>query len=113
MTSNKFKKKRRAELFADQGGKCHWCGEAMLMPESYPPGGLREPRLCTLDHLFDRYDPRRWMAQNLGARYVAACLECNEGRGAARHDEIKKSGNFEEIVRRLTWLRQNVEAWAR
>lgn len=112
MTSNEFKKRRRTDLFAEQGGKCHWCGEDMLMPACYPVGGTQDPRLCTLDHLFDRYDPRRW-ANTAGARYVAACLECNQNRGAARHAEMKQRGNFEETLRRLAWLRQNVEAWAR
>jgi len=36
------------------------------------------PTMCTLDHLYDKLDPRR--AAGKQNTRVAACLECNEKR---------------------------------
>lgn len=82
--SNPQKTKRRAALFVQQSGLCHWCGCAMSFPAVYPKldKGQKLPvDLCTLDHLRDRFDPLRRKQGRGEQRYVAACWQCNNDRG--------------------------------
>lgn len=82
------KKKRRAKLFREQSGLCHWCRQPMRM--LHVEGGDQPPDLCTLDHLRDRFDPARRQPANGEKRLVAACFKCNNDRGAKRQAEISK-----------------------
>jgi hypothetical protein len=78
--SSRWKRRRRRELFAEQQGKCYWCDR--------PCREVTKSRLpddaATLDHLFDRFDPRRHMPPQGQKRYVMACHRCNHDRGTAR-----------------------------
>lgn len=78
----KFIQRRRAALFELQHGDCYWCHKPMVMLEVYPRGPVG-PTVCTLDHLFDRADPRRRVHKNGQSSYVAACWQCNHDRGRA------------------------------
>jgi hypothetical protein len=74
------KRKRRDNLYWRQGGRCFYCAETMEngpYPAQMPPGGP-SPRLCTVENLIDRNDPRRG---TIPGRWVAACYECNFTRG--------------------------------
>lgn len=81
MSGGEYKKRRRAQLFHQQHGRCHWCCQPMTLPELYPPDGRLAPDICTLDHLFDRTNPCRSNVTHGIPRYVAACHSCNQDRG--------------------------------
>jgi len=75
------RKRARAKHYEAQGGKCYWCGCQMYLPEVYPPEPKKVPKnLCTLDHMLHRFD----RGPGIIGAYVAACLSCNEKRGAER-----------------------------
>jgi hypothetical protein len=74
-----FHKRRRNEMFNEQHGDCYWCHNPMTLLHDHPPGP-ENPDGCTLDHLFDRTDPRRRKHKNGRVAYVAACWRCNNIR---------------------------------
>lgn len=82
MSTSARKKKRRADLFRENDGKCHWCGCQTVLPEEsgiFPHA--QEPRnLATIDHLYDRFDERRG-GQGV---WVLACKRCNNRRSNLR-----------------------------
>lgn len=76
-------KRRRAELYQQQGGKCFWCQGQMRQLKT--DGGPFPDDLCTLDHLRNRYHPGRLEPTTGETRYVAACYACNHRRGRESH----------------------------
>lgn len=74
----------RNQRFDEQGGKCYYCGCAMLREMQHRQGGGQPWYLCTLEHLTDRLDPRRWdkNEDDSPQRYAAACARCNQARSA-------------------------------
>jgi 5-methylcytosine-specific restriction endonuclease McrA len=82
-------KRRRRELFHAQGGCCHWCKEPMRLIEDNPGGGCPKD-MATIDHLRDRFHPERRQPPRGEERYVAACWNCNNKRGAVRQAELGK-----------------------
>lgn len=106
--SGKRHAKRRAVLFQEQGGLCHWCKQPMqllTMPEQPKSMPLD---LCTIDHLRDRFDPARREVARGERRLVAACWDCNHKRGVER--EAERLG----IGRNLVWrARKGLGAYAR
>ena len=96
MSTAKHKRQTLA-LYWRQNGRCHWCECDMLPPG--PDGATKKkrvnPRLCTLDHLDDRFSSER--GKHAGEfRRVAACWQCNQDRGAESQIRI---GN-KELSRR-------------
>lgn len=84
------KRQKRAALFAQQRGLCHWCQQPMIFQDWVPPG-TQLANTCTLDHLRDKFDPLRRMRPTCGERrLVAACYSCNQDRGAARVAEMQQ-----------------------
>ena len=80
--SHSYKKRRRAELYKEQGGDCYWCHQPMVLLEQYPADGILSDEICTLDHLFDRLHPERLAnVPPKTQRWVAACYGCNQTRG--------------------------------
>ena len=63
----------RAELYARQGGICHYCERAMTLRTFTVQQSALEPRDATVEHLVPRVLGGRDTPQNL----VAACHECN------------------------------------
>lgn len=84
MTTNAKIKRQRERLFQEQGGLCYWCERPMVLPERYPESGIPPADHCTLDHLRDRFNPKR-REKNIHRerRRVAACSECNYERSRA------------------------------
>lgn len=70
--------------YDEQNGKCFYCGCQMLREMPYRSGGGQPWYLCTLEHLTDRLDPRRWdkNTDDSAQRYAAACARCNHARSA-------------------------------
>lgn len=70
--------------FDEQDGKCFYCGVEMLKEMEYRPRQGQPWYLCTLEHLTDRLDPRRWdkNEDDSPQRYAAACARCNHARSA-------------------------------
>lgn len=84
------RKRKRAKLWREQEGRCKWCNVPMTHWNDYASDpGKRTPEmqklLATIDHLRDRYDPKRWDGNpNDEKRWVLACWECNHKRGCER-----------------------------
>ena len=87
-TNNSFRKNRRIRLYKEQKGLCIICEEPMLDPETYEygNGGKMHPDACTIEHLYDRYDPRRSVIR--GNTLAAAHYKCNHERGSERHKAL-------------------------
>lgn len=74
-------KRRRRRLFLEQGGRCFWCNEVMILMNIIPPEfwkdhkkrGTFPRRLCTIDHI-------RGQDKRITLRLVAACFYCNNER---------------------------------
>lgn len=75
------RKIKKRKLFELQKGLCYWCNEPMIYPDDGPKrGGKQPPKLCTLEHLNDRFSPIRETNLDIG-NTVVACYECNHKRG--------------------------------
>lgn len=74
----------RNQRFDEQGGLCYYCKSPMLKDMPHRSGGGQPWFLCTLEHLTDRLDPRRWdkNEDDSPQRYAAACARCNHARSA-------------------------------
>ncbi len=89
-------RRRRTALYHQQGGKCHWCGCEMILLDPAPCIG-QPTNLATVDHLYDRLDPRRQIPPSgPEQRWVAACRECNHKRGR----ESQSAQPIEDLRRR-------------
>jgi hypothetical protein len=74
--------RKKATLFAEQNGRCHWCRGAMVMPDPEIPPERHPHNMATIEHLRDRWHPLRSEPNNSNQRrLVAACKRCNERRG--------------------------------
>ncbi len=67
---------RRAKLFEEAKGLCHWCGNKTVLE----PGSKKSPKnMATIDHIHDVYDRRRYKTETKDV--VLACKKCNQKRG--------------------------------
>lgn len=83
--SNRIKlRRRRRALFHQQHGICWWCKRPMELEAPVERHKPMPPRLCTIDHLRDRFDPTRREKASGDQRLVAACWQCNMERGSQR-----------------------------
>jgi hypothetical protein len=78
-----------------QDGKCFWCGTEMQLL-SLSDVGLYPFNSCTIDHLWDKLDPRRIKGE--ATPKVAACLKCNRERSQIK-EFIKEHRNWTIIIR--------------
>jgi hypothetical protein len=110
MTISSSEKRRRSRIkcYHEQGGKCYWCGNPMLLDFDHDTCTKTRhfpDNLCTLDHLFDRFHLQRQVMTE-DKRHVAACKKCNEERGRQRVAERPKedlwarSGRYPEHLRK-------------
>jgi hypothetical protein len=67
---------------------CRICGRLTVLPvqDKHAP---QTPDTATLDHLFSRYDVRRYL-YTTGPRYRLLCRECNNTRGVQETESIPK-----------------------
>ncbi|MDF2435408.1 MAG: hypothetical protein JWP44_5039 [Mucilaginibacter sp.] len=92
--SNEFfspavKKQIKIKLYNDQKGLCHWCHNLMIFNPPRIKGERINPRMCTLDHLYDKWDPLRYT--NKGElTLVAACTKCNTERSVINQNNQSK-----------------------
>ena len=73
--------RKRVRLYFEQGGLCYYCREEMWLQRM--PAQIEGPlpkKLCTFEHLDDRFSPNRGKLPGQ-KRVVAACAECNAKRG--------------------------------
>jgi hypothetical protein len=82
------KKRRRLNLY-QRDPHCHWCRCLTVLPPEGSPPKVTPPNEATIDHLRDRYDPRRREpARNQEERTVLACRGCNARRNTERQAEM-------------------------
>lgn len=73
--------KALAKLFEEQKGRCYLCGRPMTP-------ALDQPNTATIDHVEPLSRSARrahgiWKNPNRRENKRAACLDCNQGKGAA------------------------------
>jgi len=73
--SGKAWQRRRAGLFAEQRGKCHWCGCDMVNAVWSDRDRISGTK-CTIDHVIDLTEG----GTNELSNCVAACASCNKRR---------------------------------
>jgi len=85
-------KKVRKRLFRENP-HCHWCGVETLLVGN---GHIKRanPRMATVDHLYSRYDLRRYVKGE--QKRVLACFRCNNSRSAQETKRLTR----EEIAKR-------------
>lgn len=106
MSGTAKSKAQRRRKFRLQGGRCFWCKRPMILEPPHVNGQKMDPRTCTLDHLRDRYDPDRGKPTREMC-LVAACLECNNRRGAMSQAQVP----IEELRRRARSDRFGLRGW--
>lgn len=79
------KRRRLRRAYAEQRGRCCWCGEPMLPLDA--PGRHNHPLQATLEHYDSRLDPERG-ARAGEIRTGAAHRKCNNARGRAEYMEL-------------------------
>jgi 5-methylcytosine-specific restriction endonuclease McrA len=65
---------------------CRECGTLTVLPSQ---GSEDREDLATVDHLYSRYDVRRYL-QTCGPRYRLLCRRCNNRRGCRETGAIPK-----------------------
>ena len=79
--------RKRAKLFAEQDGRCHWCNQPMLPSWTYRKGVRVPDNLATLEHLDSRLSKER--GKHPGERRVVlACNVCNEARNKQEQAQL-------------------------
>lgn len=83
------------QIWAKQGGRCFYCARPMRLARG-PKNGACEGNFATIDH----YVPRSQGGCNDASNCVAACHECNSGRGDAPAPAFMLA---QAVVRCLLW----------
>lgn len=88
------REQRRKRLYAEQGGICHWFTKGTPSPGCAARDGVMgedhttgKSNAATIDHLYDRYDKRRWQKDG-GLVQVLACSGCNNRRSHERNKSL-------------------------
>ena len=95
MPNKKAKRKLVANLFMKQKFLCYWCDKKLIMYQpSQLSNGIVPDNAATLDHLYERFDPRRYKPYEPGEtiedRHVCACSKCNGKRGLMKWLQLSK-----------------------
>ena len=88
MGESKKNRKKVSELWKNQNGKCYYCGIKTI---KLTPGfcGIIPMNAATLEHLYSRYDIRRFIQINKRSNTVMACRKCNSDRATKENAEMK------------------------
>ena len=65
-------------LINRQSNKCHYCNCEMNSEK-------KSPQLATVEHLVDKWSSPKHTRIDVASNLVAACHQCNNGRGAKRN----------------------------
>lgn len=68
---------------------CHWCGRLTRLTNN--PNGIIPDDAATVDHLYSKFDLRRWVKAENEKRYVLACRLCNWNRSFNEAAQLPKS----------------------
>lgn len=90
MTTTKLRK----ILFA-KDPKCYYCGIETKAYQEICDRDLRKrekypPDLATVEHLYDRFDPRRYMVYENFENKVLACYRCNQKKAKESLSQMPK-----------------------
>lgn len=86
MTEEAPKRKKMREMLYDEDPRCHWCGRKTVL--THTDGGILPKDAATVDHLYCRLDPRRYMSDT--PKVVLACFECNNERSKKQNRSYLK-----------------------
>ena len=90
--------KQRARLFEEQGGRCFYCRQPMVLTWDFKPHAAPPDNLATFEHRHSRLNPER--GRHAGEQInVVACNRCNWLRGEADKERLMQTFP-EEIWRR-------------
>jgi len=90
-------RKLKVQLF-NLDPRCHWCGkETILTNIPNISKKTMNPLMATIDHIYSRFDLRRWVKSE-SPKKVLACYQCNNERSIIEEkmltkEEIQKRGN--------------------
>lgn len=94
------KRNRRIKLFKENP-LCPFCGVKMVLPEDtgQEPRFMKNPpdNLCTIEHLYTRYNPKRFENRTEEPFTIICCRKCNMIRG--KEEELKHGQNIKRIDR--------------
>lgn len=77
----------------DENPHCHWCG--VLTELTNCPKGQVPNNAATIDHLYSKLDPRRWVRRKPGQiKKVLACYACNQRRSIEETSRLSKEEIF-------------------
>lgn len=75
----KNKRSRLAILYKEQGGICYYCGiKTIRIPSG--TSGLLPDNAATIEHLYSKFDIRRWVQKSNLSNTVMSCNRCNKNR---------------------------------
>ena len=95
--SSRMSNRRFKEKLWQQDKRCYWCKRFTKLLSIPEISGKADPLLATLDHIYSRYSPKRFIrAKNGEVRKVLACYECNSRRAREETSKLSK----EELVKR-------------
>ncbi|MBI5255410.1 MAG: hypothetical protein HY855_02845 [Burkholderiales bacterium] len=80
------KKEQRRRLCEQQRWRCYYCNGTMRWIVQ-TAGGALPPDAATIEHLDDRFSPRRGTLSGQKRR-VAACYACNQARARYRQQQV-------------------------
>lgn len=75
----------------EQDPHCYWCGRLTQLTNC--PNGIIPPDAATVDHLFSRFNPERWMDDN-NLRRVLSCYKCNHDRSREEDTYLSKEEKY-------------------
>jgi hypothetical protein len=82
--NSQSKRAKIRRLYAEQGGRCKWCGKPVVLHgepgRMRPVTGILSGKAATLDHVYHWTDPRRHEPGGHSV-FVMACSTCNRNRG--------------------------------
>lgn len=78
------------DAFLYQDPHCRWCGREVIF--YVLQDGEKTPKnYATIDHLYDKMDPRRYNLYPDNEHLVLACYDCNQKRHKKRQSTISKA----------------------
>lgn len=83
LKQNKSHIRRAIRRLYKQNKRCSYCNRKTFISDE-SNNGKYNPFIATIDHIYDRYDIRRFLSND----YVFSCMECNRDKASKRNKEL-------------------------